>query len=142
MKPINRTDDRPTRQTKTTGSIILASLIRTFKGALGLWCIVGPLTPFIFLDSNPIAAIVLSIGVAAIIFGLIIWKYRTGSAAIIGALLRDTGLGLLFSLLGGITVAVLLGVNIGGGILVVTWGCFFILEWRNRPAAPSLPKAA
>ena len=138
MKTINDADERPARK---TGSIILASFIRTLKGGLGLWCTVGPLMPLAFFDSDLIAAIV-SISVAIVICGLIIWKYRTGSAATIVAIFRDAGLGVVFSLLGGIAVAVLFGVNIGGVVLFVTWGCFFILEWRNSLAVPLVAKAA
>ena len=83
-----------------------------------------------------------SISVAIVIYGLIIWKYRTGSAATIGSIFRDAGLGVVFSLLGGFAVAVLFGVNIGGGALFVAWGCFFILEWRNRLAVSLVTKAA
>ena len=138
MKTINCADDRLTRK---TGPIILASFIRTLKGGLGLWCTVGPLMPLAFFDSNLIAAIV-SISVAIVIYGLIIWKYRTGSATTIRAIFRDAGLGVVFNLLGGFAVAVLFGANIGGGALFVTWGCFFILEWRNRLAIPLVTKAA
>jgi hypothetical protein len=141
METINCADDLLTRQCLKVGSIIVASFIRTFKGGLGLWCIVGPLIPFAFLESNLIAAI-LSISVAIVIYSLVIWKYRTGSSATIGSIFRDAGLGLVFSLFGGFTVAFLFGVNIGGGALFVTWGCFFILEWRNRLAVPLVTKAA
>lgn len=135
MKTINRAGDLLTRQSLKVGSIIVASFIRTFKGGLGLWCIVGPVIPFAFFESKLIAAI-LSISVAIVIYGLIIWKYRTGSSATIGSIFKDAGLGSVFSLLGGSAVAVLFGVNIGGGALFVTWGGFFILEWRNRLVAP------
>ena len=138
---INRADDRLARRSLKVGSIIVASFIRIFRGGLGLWCIVGPLMPFEFFESNLIAAI-LSISIAIVIYGLMIWKYRTGSAATIGSIFRDAGLGVVFSLLGGFAVAVLFGVNIGGGALFVTWGCFFILEWKNRLAVQLLTKAA
>jgi len=98
--------------------------------------------PLAFFESNRIAAIVLSISIVIVIYGLIIWKYRTGSAATIRSIFRDTGLGLVFSLLGTFTIAALFGVNIGGGVLLVTWGCFFILEWRNSLAEPLVTKAA
>ena len=138
MKTINRADIRLTRK---TGSVVLASFIRTLKGGLGLWCTVGPLMPLALFDRNLIAAIV-SISVAIVIYGLIIWKYRTGSAATIVAIFRDAGLGVVFSLLGGLAVGVLFGVNIGGGALFVTWGCFFMLEWRNRLAIPLVTEVA
>jgi hypothetical protein len=57
--------------------------------------------PFAFFDSSLIAAI-LSISLAIVIYGLIMWKYRTGSAATIGSIFRDAGLGVVFSLLGGL----------------------------------------
>ena len=142
MKTINHADARPTRQTLGARSIILASFIRTFKGTLGLWCIVGPLMPIALFEGNRIPAICLAISIAIVIYGLIIWKYRTGSAATIGSIFRDAGLVLVFSLLGGFIVAFLFGVSIGGGILIVTWGCFFILEWRNSLAVPLVTKAA
>jgi hypothetical protein len=142
LKTIDRADDLATRQTLTAGSMILASFIRTFRGTLGLWCIVGPLMPFAFFESDQIAPIVLSIGIAIVIYGLIIWKYRTGSAATIHSIFSDAGLGLVFSLLGGMTAAFLFGIYIGGGALLVTWGCFFILEWRKSLAVPLATKAA
>ncbi len=126
----------------TAGPILLASFIRTFRGTLGLWCIVGPLMPFAFLESDRITAIGLSIGIAMVIFGLIVWKLRTGSAAIIRTIFKDAGLGLVFSLLGGITAATLFGINLSAGNLLVAWGCFFILEWRKNFAVPLVPKAA
>ena len=141
MKTINRAGDPLTRQNLKVGSIIVASFIRTFKGGLGLWCMAGPLIPFAFFESNLTAA-TLSIGVAIVIYGLIIWKYRTGSSATIGSIFRDAGLGIVFSLLGGLTVAALFDVHIGGGALLVTWGGFFILEWRNRLGVPLVTKAA
>jgi hypothetical protein len=98
--------------------------------------------PFAFFESNQIAVIVLSISIAIVIYGLIIWKYRTGSAPTIRSIFSDAGLGLVFSLLGGITAAFLFSVNISGGALLVTWGCFFILEWRKSLAAPLATNAA
>jgi hypothetical protein len=142
MKTIKCAHDLLTRQTLTAGSIILASFIRTFRGTLGLWCIVGPLLPFAIFESDRITAILLSVSAATVIYGLIVWKYRTGSATTIASIFRDAGLALVFSLVGGIAVAVLFGVNIGGAVPFVTWGCFFILEWRNRLAAPLATKAA
>jgi hypothetical protein len=142
MKTIKCAHDLLTRQTLTAGSIILTSFMRTFKGTLGLWCIVGPLLPFAIFESDRIAAILLSVSAAVVIYGLIVWKIRTGSAATIASIFRDAGLALVFSLVGGIAVAVLFGVNIGGAVPFVIWGCFFILEWRNRLAAPWATKAA
>jgi hypothetical protein len=142
LKTINRADDLPTKQTFSAGSMILSSFIRTFRGTLGLWCIVGPLMPFAFFESDQIVAIVLSISIAIVIYSLIIWKFRTGSGATIRSIFRDAGLGMVFSLLGGLTAAFLFGVNIGGGALLVTWGCFFILEWRKSLPVPLATKAA
>ena len=98
--------------------------------------------PFTFFESDRIAAIAISISVAIVIYGLVLWKYRTGSAATVRAMFRDAGLCLVFSLLGGLTVGVLFGVNIGGGVLFLTWGCFFILGWRNSLAVPLATKVA